>query len=75
MRLFAIQKGYSPQSNRLDKGILQFHCHEVALYITEHGTSRRRYGQVRLVKVPEYARSEDENRTKATYAESAVIKF
>ena len=67
MRLFAIQKGYSPQSNRADKGILQFHCHEVALYITEHGTSKRRYGQVRLVEVPEYARSQvlGENRERA----------
>ena len=44
-----------------------YHCHDVALDVTEHGTSKRQYNQVRLVEVPDSAIPEvlAENREKA----------
>ena len=39
--------------NRGGQGILPFHVHDIAYDICMRGTSKRRYGQVRLVEVPE----------------------
>ena len=54
-------------SNRGGHGILQYHCHDVALDVIQMGTSKRRYNQVRLVEVPDSAIPEvlAENREKA----------
>ena len=43
---------WHPQ-NRGGQGILPIHVHDVAKDICTNGTSSRRYGQVRLVEVPE----------------------
>ena len=40
-------------ANRGGQGIMPFHVHDVAYDICTKGTSKRRYGQVRLVEVPE----------------------
>ena len=44
--------------NRGGQGILQLHSHEIALDVSLFGTSKRRYKAVRLVEVPESAKSE-----------------
>ena len=44
--------------NRGGQGILPLHAQDIANNITEDGTSRRRYGKVRLVEVPEHLRAE-----------------
>ena len=41
--------------NRGGQGVLPFHVHDIAKGICTEGTSKRRYGQVRLVEVPEAA--------------------
>ena len=43
-------------SNRGHQGILPMHAHNVARSICKHGTSKRRYNEVKLVEVPETAR-------------------
>ena len=39
--------------NRGTQGVLPMHAHDIALDISKNGTSRRRYGTVRLIEVPE----------------------
>ena len=41
------------EENRGGQGIMQFHAHDIAYDISTKGTSKRRYGRVRLVEVPE----------------------
>ena len=41
--------------NRGGQGVLPFHVHDIAKGICTEGTSKRRYGTVRLVEVPEEA--------------------
>ena len=46
---------WHPQ-NRGGQGIMPLHVHDVALNIRQTGTSKRRYGEVLLVQVPEKAK-------------------
>ena len=43
-------------ANRGGQGILPLHTHDIAKNISTKGTSKRRYGKVRLVVVPEKAK-------------------
>ena len=51
------QIGYH-HNNRGGQGVMPFHAQEVAKGICQMGTSKRRYGSVRLVEVPEVAKAE-----------------
>ena len=44
-------------SNRAHQGIMPLHAHAVAENISTHGTSLRRYKEVKLVEVPDTARN------------------
>ena len=48
--------GWHPQ-NRGGQGIMPLHVHDIAKEICDTGTSKRRYNQVRLVKVPDEAKA------------------